>query len=135
MDNASIDYIEKLEALQQVMPSFEDLVLALNGNFVEYNVAPGFAVGHGCLNNLDCAVQELFVSEGSVFPQHNHDEWEYLIVISGEGEVEIDGTKQPFHARDCLVIKPGQVHTWWYRTATKQICITIPASRGFPDAN
>lgn len=129
---SGIDYIEKLEALQETVPSLDQLVSEMHGSFVQYELEAGFAVGHGVLNDYECAVQKYFATGNSVFPIHTHEEFEYFIVISGEGTVTIDGKKTNFKAKDCIVIQPGQVHSWEYITPAKMIAITIPASRGFP---
>lgn len=127
------DYIEKLEALQATMPSFESLITAMHGSFVQYELEKGFAVGHGVLNDHDCAVQKYFATGQSAFPQHTHDEYEYFIVIEGEGKVSIDGKEQAFKPKDFIAIAPGQTHSWYYNTPVRMLAITVPASRGFPD--
>lgn len=132
MNRSGIDYIEKLEALQETMPSFEELVMSMHGTFVQYEMEQGFAVGHGLLHEADCAVQKYFATGDSVFPEHKHKEFEYFIVIEGKGVVTIEGEKQPFAPRDFIVIRPGQTHTWYYETPCKMIAITVPASQGFP---
>lgn len=130
--NDSISYIEKLEMLQETMPSFESIVSSMHGSFVQYEMDQGFAIGHGVLHDHDCAVQKYFATANSVFPEHIHDEWEYFIVIRGEGTIVIDGKESTFKAKDCIVIEPGQTHLWRYDTPVEMIAVTIPASRGFP---
>lgn len=132
MSRSSIDYIERLEALQERTPEFEDLVSAMHGSFVQYELEKGFAVGYGLLHEIDCAIQKYFATAESVFPLHSHGEYEYFIVIEGEGEVVIGDERRPFKARDCIVIEPGQPHLWRYSTPVKMIAITVPASKGFP---
>lgn len=132
MNKSGVDYIEKLEALQESMPDFEDLVSAMHGSFVQYELEKGFAVGYGLLHEPDCAVQKFFATGNSVFPKHIHDEYEYFIVIEGEGDLIVDGERRSFKAKDCIVIQPGQAHTWQYTDPVKMIAITVPASRGFP---
>lgn len=126
------DYLERLESLLEHPPVLEDLVASMAERFVEYTVERGFAVGHGVLHDNDCAILKLFISAGTVFPVHIHNEYEYIIIVDGEGDYTIDGDTKPFKPLDCVVLKPGQLHTWYYRTNTRQICITIPASKGFP---
>lgn len=132
MQTNGINYIAKIEALSEVAPSFFNLVSTLDGTFVEYEVDGGFSVGNGLCHDGDCAIQKNFVTGGSIFPTHTHDEFEYIIILEGEGEVVIDDVRSSFQARDCIVIKPGQSHTWVYTKHTKMIGITIPASKGYP---
>lgn len=129
---SNIDYIEKLEALQETMPPFEELVSAMHGTIAQYDLEQGFAVGAGLLHDCDCAVQKFFITGDSVFPNHTHQEFEYFIVIEGEGTVTIENKQITFKARDCIVVRPGQVHSWNHKTPAKMIIVTVPASRGFP---
>lgn len=128
----NIDYIERLEALQETIPSLEALVSAMKGTFVQYKMDKGFAVGNGVLYDQDCAVQKYFVTGNSEFPKHTHDEYEYFIVIEGEGIVTIGDNTKPFKSKDCIIIEPGQTHSWFYSTPAKMIAIIIPASKGYP---
>lgn len=132
MEKLAADYIAKLEQLQKTMPSFEELVSAMHGTFVQYELEKGFAIGYGLLHESDCAVQKYFATADTHFPPHVHDEYEYFIVIQGEGEVSIDGQSVPFKAKDWIVIEPGKSHSWHYATPVKMIAVTVPASEGFP---
>jgi quercetin dioxygenase-like cupin family protein len=127
-----VDYMTKLQDLLEHPPSFEDLIADLSGSFVEYEVEGGFSVGHGVLHDEDCAIQKNFASAGAMFPEHTHPEYEYIIIICGEGEVIIGDERKSFRENDCIVIKPGQSHSWSYTKHTKMIGITIPASKGYP---
>lgn len=128
-----IDYIAKLEALQENTPSFEDLVSTLHGSFVQYHMNQGFAVGYGLLHEDDCAVQKMFFSQQAEFPEHSHGEHEYFVILSGSGKVLIGEKETSFEPLDCIVIEPGQKHSWKFETNTKLIALTVPASKGFPN--
>lgn len=132
MSSSNIDYIGKLEALQESVPSLEELISAMHGTFVQYEMEKGFAIGHGVLHEPDCAIQKYFVTGDAEFPVHVHNEYEYFIVIEGEGSITIGDSTHEFKARDCITIEPGQSHSWQYKTPAKMIAITIPASKGFP---
>lgn len=132
MDRGDIEAIENLEKLQKRIPRLEDLVAAIDGSFVQYEMERGFAVGRGCLWDHECAVQKYFAT-GGTFTEHTHEEWEYFIVLEGTGRVFLDEEAREFGPHDCIVIEPETAHRWEYDTPVKMIAATVPASRGYPN--
>jgi mannose-6-phosphate isomerase-like protein (cupin superfamily) len=41
---------------------------------------------------------------------HVHEDAEIFCIMQGRGEIEIDGTREPVHAGEVLVIEPGEDH-------------------------
>ena len=42
--------------------------------------------------------------------QHVHDNAEVFCILQGQGEIEIDGRREPLHAGEVLIIEPGEEH-------------------------
>ena len=132
MQPDGIDYLERIEALTRLAPSLDFLVQHGGGECVEYDVIGGFAVGMGLLSEHSCAIQKVFASSGTKFPEHCHDEHEYFVVIEGNGKYIVEDREYEFGPLDCIMIPPKAKHAWYYETATKMIVLTIPAAKGFP---
>ena len=41
---------------------------------------------------------------------HVHPEGEIFCIMQGQGEIEIDGKREPVHAGEVLIIEPGEDH-------------------------
>lgn len=55
---------------------------------------------------------------------HNHHDWEYLTIISGEGKIKIDSNIYPLSAGDIFYIKPFQSHLVINASSTKELIFT-----------
>lgn len=42
--------------------------------------------------------------------EHVHPDREVFVIMQGQGEIEIDGRREPVHAGEVLVIEPGEEH-------------------------
>jgi mannose-6-phosphate isomerase-like protein (cupin superfamily) len=42
--------------------------------------------------------------------EHVHPDREIFCIMQGQGEIEIDGRREPIHAGEVLVIEPGEEH-------------------------
>ena len=42
--------------------------------------------------------------------KHIHPTHEVFVIMQGQGEIEIDGRREPVHAGEVLVIEPGEDH-------------------------
>jgi len=42
--------------------------------------------------------------------EHVHPDHEVFVIMQGQGEIEIDGRREPLHAGDVLIIEPGEEH-------------------------
>lgn len=128
-----VEFLERVEALTRLAPSLDNFVGDRDDRVIEYRIENGFAIGVGQVNDLDCAIQKVFLSGcGSVFPEHTHDEHEYIIIITGEGSVTVSGEERRFKPFDCIIIPPKAEHSFVFKTNTIMIAITVPASKGFP---
>jgi len=71
---------------------------------VANRLVPGAYIDHGGLSFH--AVGWKTHPEG----QHVHDNAEVFCIMQGQGEIEIDGRREPLHAGEVLVIEPGEEH-------------------------
>jgi len=52
------------------------------------------------------------VHEGDLNPLHDHDFWELMLVVAGEGVHETDGGAAPLVAGQAIVLRPGLFHAF-----------------------
>jgi hypothetical protein len=71
---------------------------------VVHKLVPGAYIDHGGLSFH--AVGFRTHPEG----QHVHDNEEIFCILQGQGEIEIDGRREPLHAGEVLIIEPGEEH-------------------------
>jgi quercetin dioxygenase-like cupin family protein len=103
------------------------------GQVVDYKMTHGMAVSWGLYNEDGVSVARTKFAANSEFPEHSHEEKEFISVYEGELTVFIEGTPQVLSAGDSMVICPGQSHYATNEVLTKIICLTIPATVGFPE--
>jgi len=127
-----MESLEKLTYLTDRLVDFEAMANRSSSNVIEYDVAGGHCVGTGLYYHKDCAIQMCYVSGGTRFPEHSHDEVEIFVVIDGSGEVLIQGIPRTFQAQSVITVPIGTRHSWNFQTTTKLLCITIPASTAYP---
>jgi len=90
--------------------------------FIERKTLPAQMVSHnraipkysfcenGCVPNMIYFSQAEF-PPGEIATAHRHiDMTELFYVVSGEGEIEVDGLVQPLCSGNCVVIEPGELH-------------------------
>ena len=71
---------------------------------VAQELVPGAYIDHGGLSFH--AVGFRTHAEG----HHVHDNAEVFCIMQGQGEIEIDGRREPLHAGEVLIIEPGEEH-------------------------
>jgi len=129
-------HIEFLKELTEKLPPLNSL-LVRNNNFVEYSIKGGEGaecVGMNLLNNGKVAVQDCFITPGGIFPNHIHEEVEYLIVYSGRVRVVfLDKPPVELGVGDFYRAESGEVHGLEGLEKSWLIGVTIPAAKGYPD--
>lgn len=98
---------------------------------IDMRVGASFMVGLYKTDNIGIARN--FASENSEFPEHFHNEWELLIVYSGEMHLTIEGETHTLKEKDFFYILPQQKHKAYFPVNTWFIAITMPASDSWPD--
>ena len=79
---------ENLKKLKELTPKLHELILPISDNpgehIIEYKCAEGTAIAFGLYKEEDVGVQRVFMSKGTKFPEHNHEEHEYILVYKGK---------------------------------------------------
>jgi len=119
--------MDKLRALTESLIDMESIVVPTGNGMQEYKVEKGFAMAMSLKNNDEVAVAQSFLSKGTVFPYHNHDNSEeVLVVYSGEVTVVTEEDKFTLKPGCSLHICRGCGHLLHAITDVKIIAITIP---------
>ena len=142
---------ENLKKLKILTPTLDSLVIkpVINQgtNIIEYEcVDGGTAFGIGLHKEPAVAVQRVFMSKGTKFPVHSHNEHEYVLVYKGRVKVIRDGNTpakmEKGHSTDKegilgvgdgVYFSPGEKHSGVILEDTWMISTTIPAGEGYPD--
>ena len=139
--------LSKLETQTKKLIDLKNTVLRKHDSFVEYNVKNGTSLGFGLFKNGTIAVQRAFGTKGTKFPEHQHNEQEYIIVYEGEIEIFCDNLftinncvandqTSPVILKegDCAYFPPNTNHHLTYLQDSWIIGIIIPSVGGYPDA-
>ncbi len=103
------------------------------GRVIDYKMKKGMAVSWGLYNEDGVSVARTKFAANSEFPEHSHDEKEFLSVYEGELHLFVEGKEHVLGVGDSYVICPGQSHYATNDVLTKFIVHTIPATVGFPE--
>jgi len=134
-----MDNLDKLKALTNELPGvpkLDDLVSNrdLANHSIIYDVEEGTSFGFGLLNRPEVAVQELFVSKGTLFPDHIHElEQEWGIIYKGKMLVFVDGKDIVVGPGECIHFERGVVHGSKAIEDCWMIAIAIPKITGYPE--
>ncbi len=123
------DYIEKLEVLT---PNLEEFVERRNGAVIDYKTIQGTTIGIGLFKDPMVAVQRVFVSKGTIFPEHTHEQWELAICYMGSMDFITDKGVFPVKKGEFVEFPPGTPHSVKVHEDSWLICLTIPAEPNYP---
>ena len=80
------------------------------------------------------AVQIAKMEQDTIAQAHTHiNNVEYAIVVEGEVFSRVGETVKNAKVGECVVVNPGETHVVFCHVPTTMICITIPASEGYPN--
>ena len=83
-------------------------------------------------NNHTEFTQMVFTAEDeTIYPCHEHDEYEYFMVLDGSISVFINKERMLLKQYDHLAIKPGTPHAVIFAGGSKVLVITIPKSTDY----
>lgn len=128
---------ENLKKLKELTPRLGQLTLGHNNpgkNFIEYDVENGTCIGFGLHNEDAVAVQRTFMSKGTSFPEHSHEEWELFLVYHGHTKVKYNNTEVDLKKTEYLEFKPNEPHSAYACEDTWFIAVSIPSGEGFAHA-
>ena len=124
--------MNNLERLKELTENLSAFAQRQQNDEVVYNVKNGKCFGKNLYNSPEIAVQRSFISAGALFPEHNHDVFEILIVYRGELEARVDKKTMVVSVGDSIYFEPLQVHSVMATQDTWMIGITIPADGSYP---
>ena len=125
--------LEKLKLLtEKPSPTLDEHAVRI-GRIIDYKMVKGMAVSWGLYNEDGISVARTKFAADSEFPEHSHDEKEFISVYEGELHLFVDGKEHILGVGDCFVINPGQTHYAINKPLTKIVVHSIPASVGFPE--
>jgi len=78
------------------------------------------------------SILQVDVEPGFVHQGHYHDQCEILILLSGDCVNIIDGIETKLEVNKPFIIPPNVTHKNIYKTQTRMLVITVPASADFP---
>lgn len=135
---------EHLKNLEELIPLLSDLTIS-NSPDTEYDVGDiGTCFGFYIYQNDKIAVQRAFMSKGTMFPNHTHDEKEYVVVYMGKIKVLTKNKRHLSGAEskkldypilgvgDGIFFKQGEPHSVEALEDSWLICMTIPPGKGYP---
>jgi quercetin dioxygenase-like cupin family protein len=125
--------LEKLKLMvEKTSPTLDEHAMRV-GQVVDYKMVKGMAISWGLYNEDGVSVARTKFAPDSEFPEHSHDEKEFMSVYQGELNLFIDGKEHVLGVGDSIVICPGQTHYATNKVSTKIIVHTVPATVGFPE--
>ena len=132
----SLDKLEELTEKLPGIPKLTDLVVSDNPSkhSIIYNVEKGTSFGFALLSRKDVAVMELFVSKGTSWPPHVHnEEKEWGLVYKGKLSVVVEDKKVILQPGDCIIFEKGKIHSSEALEDTWLIAVSIPRIEGYPE--
>jgi len=123
--------MERLKQLTEQLINLKDITEDSVNGLREYKVKQGNAFATALKHNREVAVAQAFMSAGTIFPYHVHENaTEVIVVYSGKVTIVTDESRSVLTVGDSIHICAGCGHTLHAITDTKVIAITIP-----PDAD
>lgn len=120
--------IDDLRKITKELPSL-DQILSNNMSMVEYRVEQGTCYGFPTYRDDRISIQRMFLSQGTVFPRHSHDESiEFYIVYKGNIEHFIYNTGEKINLvpSSCMKIAPKVEHSLTALEDSELVVIKIP---------
>ena len=127
-------HLEKLRELTQEVKKLDSFVLEVDQDVIEYDLEVGSSIGYGLFHIDDVAVQRNDMTKGTIFPEHKHEESEFMVVYRGKARYEFDGKEKIVTPGKFIYFIPNQPHACEALEDTSMIAITIPADKGYPNA-
>jgi len=138
-DFSKSDNMKKLKELTHTLQPLPLLVKSEEMDRIDYNIYDGISFALNLMNQRNVAVSNCFISKGAMFPKHDHQETELLIVYDGSLYVEICNDvndtcyfKNTINVGEVVYFEAGEKHIIKALEDTWMIAITVPAAEGYP---
>ena len=129
------DNMEKLRILTEDLPpllsSFAEEGSSRRQGVVKYDIE-GTALGFALKKSDGIAIQVVFMSKGTTFPEHQHAEPEWVLVYQGAFQLK-DKEGTIIGVGDCVKFSPEDPHSGTALEDCWFVAITIPEGEGYPD--
>jgi quercetin dioxygenase-like cupin family protein len=129
----SFEELKKLTCDLPAIPKLTDYMKEKQEGFIEYDVENGTSLSHSLLSQKEISVAKTFISSGGKFPEHNHDEREFILIFVGSIVVYTDEIRSILKTGDCMIFEPTIPHRVTALEDTWFIAMTIPYSKDFPN--
>lgn len=107
---------------------------AQTGGWQEYRMIKGRSKARNLLSIPGkISVAQWWNSEDSDFPEHAHEEKEFVLVFEGEMHLFVEGKKYVLLPGNSRYIGPGMRHNAHFPVGTNYIACTVPDSEDWPD--
>ncbi len=118
-------------------PQLGDLVKLWGGQIgqphQEIKIEDGDYQSFALFNSPEISVARSFVSKGVEFPEHIHNEREYVLIYSGSVMVRQGSEKERLlEAGEVMIFEPSTLHYTRTLEDTWFISMTIPFSKDYP---
>ena len=130
-------YLERLKQLTNELPDFSEFINKKTFNTIEFNMIKGIGTLQGIFKTDKIAIALGKCSLNSEFPEHSHCEDEWLIILSGECTILVDGMQKILRNGDYIYIPANTKHSGTCGNKDKEVeyvCITVPPSSDYPEA-
>ena len=122
-----------LRDLTDKLPAFPQEILPHVHGCKEHKMKCGTCVSWNLLNQDEISCARWFNSAGTIFPEHLHEEREWLIVYKGSMFITIGYEERRLNVGESIIIEPNTLHSarsledCWY------LGIAIPKSASWPE--
>jgi quercetin dioxygenase-like cupin family protein len=130
-----MDSFEELKKLTDDLPAIPKLeyFMRKEEGHVEYEVGNGTAISYSLLSQSEISVAKTFVSSGGKFPEHKHDEKQFILIFVGSAVIYVDKKRQILKTGECMIFESSVPHRATALEDTWFIVITIPYSKDLPE--
>jgi len=131
-----VDNLEKLRELTKNLPPVPKLedFKSEQEKSTEYMLEVGTCISYNLLSRSEASVALTFISSGGKFPEHQHSEKEFAVIISGSMIVYKGDKKETLGVGGCMVFNEGQSHRVRALEDVWLIAVTVPQSKDFPNS-
>jgi len=136
--NSTCESLEKLRKMTNNLPNLLALTTLqgiTSSHAVEHRVEGGTSLGFGLWWQPELAIQRIFMSAGARYPKHQHAESEWILVVSGRLLLHVDNGDKELAPQGMRYFLPHEAHGATALEDCWQLCITMPASDGYPNVS
>lgn len=123
--------LDKLMEMTPRLPRFPEPVRQGDG-FKEHRMTCGHSFSWALVDQPEISCARWFNSAGTEFPEHSHQQVEFLIPYVGQIFLSIAGVDSVLHTGQVQRIEPGVLHSSKFLEDTWYLAVTVPANDDWP---